>query len=76
MFIVGAAASLTGGRAAFELHFQLEAGNEVLKQYGSVKGLLFVKVIFFNEPQRTHRHEVASRRVGRKEREGREGREA
>ncbi|MEH2049599.1 hypothetical protein [Nostoc sp.] len=28
-----AAASIAGGRAAFELHFQPEAGNEVLKEF-------------------------------------------
>ncbi|MEH1768097.1 hypothetical protein [Nostoc sp.] len=28
-----AAASLTGGRAAFELHFPTLAGNEVLKEF-------------------------------------------
>ncbi|MEH1854498.1 MAG: hypothetical protein V7L11_23150 [Nostoc sp.] len=33
MLIVGAAASRTRGRAAFELHFQPPAGNEVLKEF-------------------------------------------
>ncbi|WP_335219194.1 hypothetical protein [Nostoc sp.] len=31
--ILGAAASLAGGRATFELHFQPPAGNEVLKEF-------------------------------------------
>ncbi|MEH1853486.1 MAG: hypothetical protein V7L11_17870 [Nostoc sp.] len=33
MLIVGAAASRTRGRTAFELHFQPPAGNEVLKEF-------------------------------------------